>query len=55
MEFVFTVSESEANVLIQSLAAQPYGAVHALIAKLQAQAARQRVESALVPQEQAAQ
>lgn len=40
-EFTFVVTESEANVLIASLAKQPYEAVAGLIQKLQLQAAPQ--------------
>jgi hypothetical protein len=42
--FSFTVTESEANLIIASLAKQPFEVVASLIQKLQAQATKQNNE-----------
>ena len=45
-QFTFTMTESEANLILASLGKQPYEAVATLVHKLQAQAQLQLAEPA---------
>lgn len=47
----FTVTNDEANLIVNALAAQPYQAVAGLIAKLQTQAAEQMKPKTAEPTE----
>jgi hypothetical protein len=47
----FDLTEQEANMVLQALAAQPYSSVYQLIAKLQRQATEQQTPKPEPPQE----